>query len=198
MKLLVFSDVHASIEALERVRRVAKREKPDLIVCCGDWTIFGEGMEEMFFLMNDLSVPVLVITGNHEDVNETRETASHFPNIIFKHKQLYRHEGFVFVCYGGGGFSRREPHFVSWAAKAIKEVKKGEKLVLVTHGPPANTKLDLLFGGMHCGNVDYEAFIKRYKPKAVLCGHIHESQNNYIEKGTHFVNPGPYGVIIEL
>lgn len=197
MKVLVFSDAHASIEALDRVERLAKRKKPDLIVCAGDWTLFGEGMEEMLFLMNELPQKVLVIHGNHEEGEELEGVFKEYSNLIYKHKDIYRQDGVAFLCYGGGGFSRRDDEFVKWSEKAIKKVKD-EKIVLVTHAPPANTRCDELWGGTHCGSEDYKEFVDKHRPAAVLCGHIHESQVNYKKKGTRFVNPGPYGVIIEI
>ena len=44
MKILAFTDMHESLIALNRVKK--KSSKADVIVCCGDISIFGGGLPE--------------------------------------------------------------------------------------------------------------------------------------------------------
>ena len=73
-----------------------------------------------------------------------------------------------------------------------------EKMVFVTHGPPADTKVDLL-QEHHVGSIDYRKFVERIKPKLHICGHLHETVGVTDKIGeTKVVNPGLDGMVIEL
>ena len=75
---------------------------------------------------------------------------------------------------------------------------KGKKIVLLTHGPPFNTKLDKLEVG-HVGSVDYRKFIERIHPKLAISGHLHETVGKVDKIGsTKCINPGWDGMVIEL
>ena len=64
MKILAFTDLHAYLPSLNKLIAKAKKEKPDLMICAGDFTLFGQGLE--MFKRLDLKIPLLVIPGNHE------------------------------------------------------------------------------------------------------------------------------------
>ena len=73
-----------------------------------------------------------------------------------------------------------------------------EKVILVTHGPPSGTKIDLL-EKRQVGNYDYRKFIERIKAKLMICGHIHETAGVQDKVGkTIVINPGWEGMVIEL
>jgi len=70
-----------------------------------------------------------------------------------------------------------------------------DKTVYVTHAPPFNTALDILYSGEHIGSRAIRTFIERYQPPLTLHGHIHESASRsgafYDRIGkTVSVNPG--------
>ena len=54
MKLLIFVDVHTSLKVLKRLKAKVKKEKPDLILCAGDISIFEQGIEYVMFFLNKL------------------------------------------------------------------------------------------------------------------------------------------------
>ncbi len=60
----------------------------------------------------------------------------------------------------------------------LKElVKKSDisKTILVTHVPPKDTPLDVIWSGKHVGSSALRRFIENYKPLLNLSGHIHEA-----------------------
>ena len=48
-----------------------------------------------------------------------------------------------------------------------------ESSILVSHVPPYGTQ-DKVFIGMHGGSRELREIVDSYKPRLVLCGHIHE------------------------
>ena len=81
--------------------------------------------------------------------------------------------------------------------KLIKS-NKDKKIALVTHGPPYRTRLDKLMQG-HCGNRSIRNFIEKNKIDLLICGHLHENfgKEDKIRK-TRYINPGPFGKIVEI
>lgn len=199
MKILTFSDSHGSLKAIREVAKRAKKGKVSLIICGGDITIFEENLREILSRLNKIKIPVFLIHGNHESEKRLRNAVKGLKNVKFLHKKTYRRNKTVFMFYGGGGFALRDPEFVRWAKGIKKKIKKDNKVVLVLHGPPYGTKLDLLLNEQHCGNKDFAKFIKKQKPSLVIAGHIHECEGaDYKVKKTRFVNPGPFGKVIEI
>lgn len=200
MKLLAFVDIHTSVNALQRIKKKVKKEKPDLILCGGDISIFENGIEYVLFFLNKLKKPILMINGNHERDNFMRKVCKLFKNIIFIHKKYYKKDDLIVLGYGGGGFALRDTEFKKTAKKFKKIINKNEdkKIILLIHGPPYGTKVDKIIG-QFSGNKDITDFIKKNKVDYVICGHLHENfgKKDKIKRAI-VMNPGPYGKIIKL
>jgi uncharacterized protein len=196
MKILALADTHASSKELDKVFEKLK-EKPDLIVCCGDLSWFGEGLVKITEELDKVGIPVLMVHGNHESKQEMENLDKKYKNVLNMHCGMSEFGDYVFFGHGGGGFLQTDPGF----EKIIKTVQKGlpkKNLIFITHAPPFNTKLDKLPHG-HVGSKSYRKFIEKVKPRIALCGHIEE--NNYVTDKlglTRLINPGPGGTIIEL
>jgi len=200
MKLLAFVDIHTSVKALKRIKKKVKKEKPDLILCGGDISIFENGIEYVLFFLNKLKKPILMINGNHERDIFMRKVCKLFKNIIFIHKKHYEKDDLIVLGYGGGGFALRDAEFKKTAKKFKKIIKNNEdkKIILLIHGPPYGTEVDKIIG-QYSGNKDITDFIKKNKVDYVICGHLHENfgKKDKIKKAI-VMNPGPYGKIIKL
>jgi len=200
MKILAFVDTHTSIKALKRIKNKVKKEKPDLILCGGDISIFEQGIEFALFFLNKLKIPVLLVNGNHERDSFMRKICKLFDNITFIHKKHYKNDKVIVFGYGGGGFEMRDPVFKRAARKFKKTIKnnKDKKIILLVHGPPYGTKVDKILGE-HAGNKDITDFVKKNRIDYVICGHLHENfgKKDKIKK-TIIMNPGPYGKVIKL
>lgn len=198
MKILAFVDLHADMNALKKIKAKIKKEKVELVLCGGDMSIFGDNLFSIMRKINDLGVPVLTIHGNHEFYEEIRHLSSRLKNIINLHKKLYRKKGFIFLGYGGGGFSLTDPKFTKTMSVLMKKVKKGEKVVLMTHAPPYGTVLDKI-NRSHVGNKSITSFIKKAQPLLFICGHIEECDNQTAKIGkTKIMNPGYQGKVITI
>jgi len=194
MIILSFTDIHAQGEDVEIIRKKAK--KADLVICCGDFTVFTHDLNNMIKFMDGLGKKVLLIHGNHEDSGEIAKLCEKSKNLIFIHKKQVEIDGINFIGFGGGGFTYTNPGFDEWNKKLNL---KGKKVVFVTHQPPHNTKLDFLEWCGHVGSKTFKKFIDTAQPKLALSGHIHETFNVRDKvKKTVLLNPGPDGTYINI
>lgn len=197
MKILVFVDTHGNKTALERI--VKKAEKVDLLISCGDISNWGQDLKKIFSILSKAKKPLLIIPGNHEIDEELKEICSLFDFIIDLHQKSYVLNDHTFFGYGGGGFALTDPKFERITKKFKKTLKKNSKVILITHAPPYNTKVDSLNYLGHRGCKSIRKFIEEVQPIFHFCGHLHENigKRDKIKK-TFVVNPGPEGKIINL
>jgi uncharacterized protein len=197
MKFLTFVDLHEDKKYLKELIKRASQDDIDFVVCAGDITLFGRGLRYILKQFNNLNKKVYLIPGNHESDRMFKEVISDYPNCInFNHKVIKK-DDYVLLGYGGGGFSAQDPEFRKISREWYSKYQDS-KVILVTHGPPANTTIDLL-EKRHVGNLDYRKFVERIKPKLMICGHLHETagMQDKIDK-TIVINPGWEGMVIEL
>lgn len=193
MKILAFSDVHGDINYLRDIYKKSKEENPDIIICAGDIFEFYNFSNNIKKLLQSFDKTILMIHGNHEGKKLIDKLCN--KNIINLHNKTFTFQDFTFFGYGGGGFEQKNKEFEN----NINKVKdKLNNWILITHGPPYNTKLDLVFNH-HVGSISIRKIIENFKPKLNVCGHLHE--NFYIKdkiNKTEIINPGPLGSIINI
>ncbi len=196
MKLLLFTDVHSNKSSLDKI--IKKAENSDILVCLGDLTMFQAYMKTFLKELNSVKKPVLMLPGNHESESELKNMCKEFKNIIFLHKDEYETGDLLFLAYGGGGFAENDPRFEAISKTWEKIIKPNQKVILLTHGPPYGTSVDII-GKNHVGNKSYTKFIEKTQPTLALCGHLHE---NFYKIGrigkTIVMNPGPDGRIYTI
>ncbi|MCF7862215.1 metallophosphoesterase [Candidatus Woesearchaeota archaeon] len=191
MKAFCFTDLHGELGMLRSVGAKIRKEKPDIILCAGDISVFEHRMKAVLRRMNKWNVPVYIIHGNHESESSLKIACKVHSNISFIHQKVVVVDSYAIIGYGGGGFAERDKSFLKWLESAKGKFKRLEK-IFVTHGPPFGTKLDKL--GDYVGNKSYTAAIKRYKPVLYVCGHLHENEGKRdLIGGTIVLNPGPLG-----
>ncbi|HII17011.1 TPA: hypothetical protein HA361_03805 [Candidatus Woesearchaeota archaeon] len=200
MKILAFTDVHGVVSFIRIVREKAKKHRPDVIIFAGDLTIFQQHLEKLMGMLDSFGFPLLLIHGNHETEGGMRKAVRGKKNLTFLHKRHLAIKDCVFAGYGGGGFAVIDADFERHTKNILRHKAEHpeKKLILVTHGPPYNTRLDRI-GKNPCGNKSVRAFIERHKPDLVIAGHIHENFRKRDRIGkTRLVNPGPQGNIIQI
>ncbi len=198
MKILAFVDMHGSLKALKKIKEQAK--KADIIICAGDISIFSNDLDKLLFELDKLNKAILIIHGNHETDEDLNKLAKLFNNITELHKKSFVKEKYLFIGYGGSGFSMTDKDFEKTSRKFEKEIKKhkDKKTILITHAPPYKTKLDNIMGEP-CGNKSIKNFIKKVNIHLVISGHLHENAGKEDKvKNTIIINPGPLGKIINL
>jgi len=198
MKLLAFTDLHANLTALRRIEQTVKREKPDILVNLGDFTVFEQNIDAVCKRIAKLHKKQLVLHGNHEE-EATAALMAKMHDWTFCHNKLVEIDGITFVGFGGGGFSSEEPEFTRFVRRNESKLKKAETIVLLTHQPPYRTPLDHLYGD-YVGNRTFTKFIKQHKNvKLALSGHIHETTGKTGKLNNAFLtNPGPFGKVFKI
>ncbi len=196
MEIFCFTDLHDDINLLKKIIRTLKRKKPEFILCAGDLSFFENELDLGLFLLHTSDLPVYIIHGNHEGVNVMKKMCKPYKNIHFIHRTIVDIGEYTIVGWGGGGFSEKDKSFEKWTKRISNRFRK-RKLILLNHGPPYGTKLDKL--DVHVGNKSYSTFIKRFKPKLVVCGHLHENEKKKDKiKSTRIINPGPKGMFLRI
>lgn len=194
MKILAFVDLHENLTALKEIEK--KAENADLVICLGDLTIFENHLEQLMKRLGKIKKPIFIIPGNHETPAVLKKYCSFYYNITFVHNRLKKFGEYYFLGWGGGGFNQIEKEFET----LVKNVDiTGKQVVLLTHAPPYNTKLDLI-GKTHYGNKSIIEYIKKNKNIILhLCGHFHDTWGKRDKvNAIQTINPGPKGEIIIL
>lgn len=197
MKLFAFVDTHGNSRFMQVIQKKIKKEKPDLVLCAGDLSIFENGLEKDLKILDKLKILTLVIHGNHESEHSLRQLCSKLKHVKFFHKRSFKIKDCLFFGFGGGGFSLVDKEFEKVSRK-FKKTIKNEKVVLITHAPPYGTALDRI-AGMHHGNKSISHFIRTIKPVLAICGHLHENSGRHDKIGkTLIINPSPAGMMIKI
>lgn len=156
MKILAFVDLHGNKSSLEKI--IKKSKTCDLIICAGDISMFTINLNKIISKFKKTKKPLIIIPGNHESPQDLEKIKQDF--LILLHKKIYRINNIVFIGYGTDGFSLKDKEFETFIKKVKTKLKKEDKIILITHGPPHNTKLDKLPYFGHVGNKSYTKAIK--------------------------------------
>lgn len=197
MRFLTFVDVHENKKLRRQLVKRAGEKDVDFVLSAGDFSTFGRGLQAFLDDFRICHKRLYLIPGNHEEKFDFEELLRPFPHCFNLHQQAIEMGDYVFLGYGGNGFSQHDEHFRRVAREWYGRYK-GKKIVLVTHAPPFGTTLDKLPSG-HVGHIDYRRFIERIEPKIVISGHLHETAGAMDTIGkTKLINPGWEGMVVEL
>ncbi|MGB0844205.1 MAG: metallophosphoesterase family protein [Alphaproteobacteria bacterium] len=173
MKILAFSDLHRNKIAAQMI--VDASASADVVVGAGDFATKGVGAVETLNILKNISVPVVLVHGNHETAEEISFYCAQWPNLHYLHGSSVEINDQVF--FGLGGEIPAQPNNListseteERAAELLANCPKGA--VLVTHSPPFGVG-DLQKNGKHEGSTSILEAATKLNPKLLLCGHIH-------------------------
>jgi Icc-related predicted phosphoesterase len=162
MKILATADIHGAQFRLNIVLKNIESYNPDLVIICGDITQFGPG-ELAKTLLDQIPIETYAITGNIDTPDVSKGIDNSKATRIELKKIVKNKIPFI----GISGVDIRE-------FKPLEEKKLlDDKSILVSHVPPYGAQ-DKVFLGMHGGSKELREIVDKYKPRLVLCGHIHE------------------------
>lgn len=191
------SDFHGSMKAFREAASKAEDVQADVVVVCGDITHFGSVQEARDLLspLVNLRLPVLFVPGNCDppslfgvDIEGAR--------CIHGLCEIYG--DMTFLGVGGGlispfqtPFEMTEEEIMDVLTRGFRQAPSGRWLILVSHNPPKDTKIDRLHTGRHIGSLSVRRFIEEKRPSIAFCGHVHEAKGIDQVGETILVNPGP-------
>lgn len=196
MKILVFSDIHNDMKALERLMAM----DADYYIAAGDMVNWERGLDRAGEILARRADRTWVLPGNHETVNGIADVCKQYGLNEF-HGRSFEADG---IHVAGLGYSNTTPfntpgeYTEEELAKRLKDFDDLDPLVLICHAPPKETTLDQL-GNEHAGSQAVRDFIDRRRPAAFFCGHIHEAQGRHETIGrTLAYNAGKEGVLFDF
>jgi uncharacterized protein len=200
MNILAFSDIHMATSEAANIPGIGEA---DVVILNGDLTNFG-GVIEVRRVLDDilaLNPKVLAQFGNLDrlEINEYLENLG-----INLHGQARLVGGEVCLVGIGGSnvtpfstpseFSEEEIFTITsralaqgreYIALAEPLYNRRIPLILVSHVPPYNTRIDRIHSGKHVGSTALRSLIESYRPDLCITGHIHEG------KGTDAIGTTP-------
>jgi len=196
--VLATADFHGSLEASKRAALKAKNFGGDVVVVCGDITHFGsvKDAEKVLSPLTALKLPVLYVPGNC-DPPTLLEARIEGASCI--HHTCEVHGDLSFVGAGSVPIDKLHPspletseeEILNALSEGAKLCASTQRLIVVAHSPPLNTKLDIAHFGGHVGSPSLRQFIEHNQPSVVFCGHIHESRGIDYIGDTVIANTGP-------
>ncbi len=192
MKILVFSDLHGNLAALD-VLLAKCADNCELILCLGDLTNEGSPrmIKSILGMLKSTGKPCLVVPGNmdNQSVIELIEAEK-----MLLDKNSFEFQGITFVGVGGAvdrGVLYRNTVSESSIKENLEKLSQGKSdLVYVMHVPPYQTEVDKNFSGNHIGSEELTKAIIDHKPLVCLSGHTHVPQVKEKVGETFCANPG--------
>lgn len=160
MRILACADQHGRPERIARVRALVAEHAPDVVVLPGDLTHAGSGQQALELLT--LSVPVLAVVGNMDGPAEAARI-----------RAAGNLDGTTPVTFEG----------ISFGGPTVTRPCD----ILVVHEPPYGV-LDVVPSGKHIGSPHVLQLMQGLHPRALLCGHVHESPGIERTGGTLVIN----------
>ena len=197
MKVLVVSDFHGSMKAFRQAAFKAEQIGADVTVIAGDITHFGSVQDARKLLspLIELQLPIFFVPGNCDSPSLAKVNLKNAKCI---HGSCETYGNTMFAGVGGGPispfntpFEMTENEIMDILNQSFKHCQQKRWLILVSHTPPKDTKLDAAFIGEHVGSSSLRRFIEEKQPSVVFCGHIHEARGIDRMGKTIVVNPGP-------
>lgn len=196
-RIVQISDIHVEMLRVspERLERIVRQEEPNILVLTGDFTKkirYLPRLQPYLKSLASIGVPIYAVPGNH-DYKMNSAVSRLFDMLKQYNITLLRNDSVVEDGYNlvgidnfGTGHSR--------IGQAFKKVKKGEKVVVITHDPNVVTKInrpyDYLMSGHFHGKQFNLPFFFRIKRKGELPSKgiykgVHRSPQGtfYISKG---------------
>ncbi len=175
-RVVVISDVHSNLEALERVLEDVEEESPDLVICCGDVVGYGPRPSECLELVRD--VADVVVKGNHDHATVTGDIS------------MFNVAAGIAVEWTRRRLSDEEIEYLA-SLPETETVEVDGVRVFVVHGSPRDPIWEYVFPETPRG-VLKEMVEVAGEPDVLLMGHTHVPMREEVD-GTLVANPGSVG-----
>ena len=187
LRILMAADIHGASSALDSIPAAIRDHRPDVFLACGDISHFGNPPSFVRDLIGRIPIQTLAVPGNCDPPSILDVLEDLGVNI---HMTKARIDGLTIVGLGGANPTPfRTPFEIEESEiwKGLDAVME-PGAILASHPPPYG-HLDVVPRAGHVGSRSVARIVAKYRPKAVLCGHIHEGAG-IVEGDTTMINPG--------
>jgi Icc-related predicted phosphoesterase len=202
---MAFTDPHGEEKALREILALAESAKPDLVLCSGDVSFFGQDCDTFLRDLAVLGCPVYFVPGNHETPSVAKDLTTFFPYLKDVTFQMLQVAGVRLTGLPGtDAFWPGARPDEGLRAKAVGAGEAGDltrPLVLLTHYPPSGTAVSgtTVMTPDSGGSRLVRQIVEALRPALVVCGHYHQDFGKEAHVGqTRVVNPGPGGRLLDL
>jgi Icc-related predicted phosphoesterase len=196
VRIIAFTDFHGDQEAFQRARQTVADEKPDVVLVAGDIANHdGQKAKRLLTYLGEAGSPVYFVPGNMDGVDLMAWSGSESVRGLHGRCEYWKNVGLIGL--GGsphGAFTTPIEYSEEEAAEVLGRAQRnyhGGNLILVSHCPPKDTKIDRVVIGQHIGSTSVREFVMRAQPILVVSGHVHEAQGEDKIGSTVLVNTGP-------
>lgn len=195
MKFLVLSDLHGALDVLDKLQD--EFNAADAVIFAGDFAKFGDestGKPALEKLCAAHS-RIFSVIGNCDAPSFISEIEA---KGISVEGRLVEYEGLCFAGSGGGSkftgttLNERSEEDLAGDLTPVTDAAPRDwgNLIVIMHNPPKGCDCDRVAPLVHVGSQALSDFIVKYKPLAVVTGHIHESRAICKIGDTTVINPG--------
>ena len=165
-RVVVLSDVHGNVTALEAVRKAVNREKPDAVLVAGDHVMNGHDPAGTVEILRDMERNgAIIVQGNTDIAVADADYAAAFP---------WMQDGVSEAIQAAAEWAHDtlDDEALAWLRRlpAERRLRIGETMLLVTHASP---------GSQTAGfdtNLDASVTLERLSKtdaRVICCGHTH-------------------------
>jgi len=192
VKVLATSDLHGRLPAIEPCDLLIIagdicpdyniRDRLDSAVEQGRWlnTVFRRWLADI------PATSVIAIAGNHDFVFENEAFVPDLPWVYLRDEGVSWEGHFIYGLPWVPNLKRWAFYGDSLALRAVYEAVPEYADIVVSHGPPLHVAdhVGPQFGDIDVGCIEANMMLHRVKPRAFLCGHIHEEYGWHEHKTT--------------
>jgi Icc-related predicted phosphoesterase len=195
LKVLALTDIHRSQNAVRGVVNKIAEQYPDAILIAGD-IAHGSLKEaiDLLQVLNSSKTHVFFVPGNMDSPELMNWNEKNIKNL---HGRCQSFNNYYLIGVGGSVYTPfntnlefTEKEIEDTLRTALSKCEEKKKLILISHCPPKDTRLDKTTMGIHAGSISVREFIDSKKPALVVTGHIHEARGIDKIGETIIVNPG--------
>lgn len=201
LKILAAGDIHGDTDLAEKLAERAKKENVDLVVLCGDITLFEQKIDNIIGPFKKRGEKLLLIPGNHETL-ATADFLAEMYDVKNIHGYAVRYKDVGLFGCGGSNVGPTTPipedETFDLLKKGFDKIKYLKKKIMITHTHPSKSKMAKMSNFVP-GSTGVKKAIDEFKPDILLCSHVHEAEGIEEKIGnTRVINVGKKGKIIEL
>jgi hypothetical protein len=196
VRLLIFSDIHSDLKALERHLET----EADYYFAAGDMVNWGRNLDAVGEILKSRGKQVYLIPGNHESPEQIAQLCEKYGLNNF-HGGKMEIDGYHVVgvgCSNPTPFGTPGEYSEEELARRASAFNGFKPMIAIFHCPPYRTRLDRIANLRHAGSTAVRDFLAREKPRYFFCGHIHEAAGVAEQLGaTSAMNVGKKGYLLD-